>query len=98
MPITLSFSLSLFLYQPVTIVRDSERCTKTCTMVKEGLAAVAADNGEGINILLYIWAAVLALSIRAAVTFTCSDGASKSQTDDVHGSACAAGCGGGCGG
>ncbi|CDY12702.1 BnaA02g13700D [Brassica napus] len=24
MPITFSFSLSLFLYQPVTIVRDSE--------------------------------------------------------------------------
>ncbi|KAL0877530.1 hypothetical protein Bca101_027235 [Brassica carinata] len=67
-------------------------------MVRDGLAAVAADNSEGFTILLYIWAAFLALSIIAAVTFTCSDGASKSQTDDVHGSACAGGCGGGCGG
>ncbi|KAF8048473.1 hypothetical protein N665_2498s0001 [Sinapis alba] len=66
-------------------------------MVRE-LAVVAADNCEGNVIFLYIWAAVLTLSVIAAVTFTCSDGASKSDTNDVHGSACAAGCGGGCGG
>lgn len=62
---------------------------------------VAAGNGGGSEvavILLYIWAAFVALSVIAAVIFSCSDGASKSHTNDVNGSACAAGCGGGCGG
>ncbi|KFK41235.1 hypothetical protein AALP_AA2G103300 [Arabis alpina] len=69
-------------------------------MMREGLAAVVADNGQGSEdaiILLYIWVAVVALSVLATVIFSCSDGASKSQTNDVNGSTCAAGCGGGCG-
>ncbi|VYS50373.1 unnamed protein product [Arabidopsis thaliana] len=65
-------------------------------MVRGELAVVAAGNGE---VLLYIWAAVVAFSVIAAVIFSCSDRASKPHTnDDVNGSSCAAGCGGGCGG
>lgn len=68
-------------------------------MVRGELAVVAAGNGEGAFILLYIWAAVVAFSVIATVIFSCSDGASKPHTtEDVNGSACAAGCGGGCGG
>uniref|UniRef100_A0A1J3D0L6 Transmembrane protein n=1 Tax=Noccaea caerulescens TaxID=107243 RepID=A0A1J3D0L6_NOCCA len=69
-------------------------------MVRGGLAVAAGNGGgsQGTVILLYIWAAVIALSVIATVIFSCSDGASKSQTNDVNGSACAAGCGGGCGG
>ncbi|KAG7586266.1 hypothetical protein ISN45_Aa02g015810 [Arabidopsis thaliana x Arabidopsis arenosa] len=65
-------------------------------MVRGELAVVAAGNGE---VLLYIWAAVVVLSVIATLIFSCSDGASKPHTnDDVNASACAAGCGGGCGG
>ncbi|ESQ28449.1 hypothetical protein EUTSA_v10019537mg [Eutrema salsugineum] len=65
-----------------------------------GELAVASNAGgsEGAVILLYIWAALVAISVIVAVTFSCSDGASKSDTNNVHASACAAGCGGGCGG
>ncbi|AEE34769.1 unnamed protein product [Arabidopsis thaliana] len=65
-------------------------------MVRGELAVIAAGNGE---VSLYIWAAVVAFSVIAAVIFSCSDRASKPHTnDDVNGSSCAAGCGGGCGG
>ncbi|KAL1223322.1 hypothetical protein V5N11_033869 [Cardamine amara subsp. amara] len=68
-------------------------------MVRGGLAVAASNGRESAVIFLYIWAAVVAISIITAVMFSCSDGASKSQTnDDVHPSTCAAGCGGGCGG
>ncbi|XP_010533441.1 PREDICTED: uncharacterized protein LOC104809237 [Tarenaya hassleriana] len=58
------------------------------------------DGGDGGGIVLYVWSAMVVLSIVAAAIFSCADGASKARASESHndGSTCAAGCGGACGG
>ncbi|KAJ7954143.1 Membrane protein insertion efficiency factor like [Quillaja saponaria] len=55
------------------------------------------------DVIFVFWAALVTVSVFAAIIFSCADGASKDKESaanhNTYGSACAAaGCGAGCGG
>ncbi|KAM7484595.1 hypothetical protein LguiA_000604 [Lonicera macranthoides] len=73
-------------------------------MVRE-LKEVSSWHGGSINegglgtLILFLWAALVTLSLISVIMLSCANGASKEKTSpDTYGTGCAAGCGAGCGG
>lgn len=73
-------------------------------MVRE-LKEVSSWYGGSINegglgtLILFLWVALVSLSLISVIMLSCADGASKDKTStDTYGTGCAAGCGAACGG